>query len=73
MENGNYEGREYIGKRIGIIKRKKNWDNLGMTKKIEHGNNDGRMGGLLVTNNSVTNILVTNNLVTGQFGNLTLW
>jgi len=24
MENGNYEGREYRGKRIGIMKRKKN-------------------------------------------------
>ena len=74
MENGNYEGREYRGKRIGIMKRKKNWDNLGMTKKIGHGNDDGRIGGLLVTNNLVTNILVTNNLVTyhlvtGQFGN----
>ena len=35
-----------------------------MTKKIGHGNDDGRMGGLLVTNNLVTYILVTNNLVT---------
>ena len=36
------------------------------------------MGGLLVTNNLVTNILVINNLVTNilvtkNFGNLTIW